>query len=62
VPDEEHEPPQHRLFTTLMREYEESPLRMFDDLDDPTIADYDVDEWFPEYGSHDRDWVIKSGS
>jgi hypothetical protein len=33
-----------------MREYEESPLRMMDDpheLDDPTEADYDVDEWYP---------------
>jgi hypothetical protein len=41
-----------------MRDHEESPSRMFDDLnnlDDPTIADYDVDEWFPEDGSRDRD-------
>jgi hypothetical protein len=26
-----------------------------DDLDDPTEADYDVDEWFLEDGSNDRD-------
>jgi hypothetical protein len=24
-----------------------------DDLDDPTEADYDVNEWFPEDGSND---------
>jgi hypothetical protein len=48
----------------IMRDYEESPLRMvngphelddLDDLDDPTEANYDVDEWFPEDGSNDRD-------
>jgi hypothetical protein len=33
-----------------------------DDLDDPTEADYDMNEWFPEDGSNDRDWVIKSRS
>ena len=58
LPEEEPEPPQPRLFTVLMRDYEESPSRMDDDLedlDDPTEADYDVDEWFPEDGSHDRD-------
>jgi hypothetical protein len=26
-----------------------------DDLDDQTEADYDVDEWFPEDGSNDRE-------
>jgi hypothetical protein len=26
-----------------------------DDLDDPIEVDYDVDEWFPEVGSSDRD-------
>jgi hypothetical protein len=34
----------------VMMDYEESPSRMFDDmddLDDSTEADYDVDEWFP---------------
>jgi hypothetical protein len=25
------------------------------ELDDPTEADYDVDEWYPEDGSSDRD-------
>jgi hypothetical protein len=47
-----------------MRDYEESPPRMangpheldgFDDLDDPTKADHDMDEGFPEDGSNDRD-------
>jgi hypothetical protein len=54
----ELEPLQPRLFNVLMRYYEESPLRMMDDLDDlddPTEADYDVDEWFPKDGSNDRD-------
>jgi hypothetical protein len=39
-----------------MRDYEESPSRMMNDLhelDDPTEADYDVDEWYPEDGSND---------
>jgi hypothetical protein len=48
----------------IMRDYEESSLRMengthelddLDDLDEPTEADYDVDEWFPEDGRNDRD-------
>jgi hypothetical protein len=49
------------LFSMIMRDYEERQLRMandpykMDDLDDPTEADYDVDEWFPEDGSNDRD-------
>jgi hypothetical protein len=58
LPEEEPEPPQPRLFTILMRDHEESPSRVFndlEDLDDPTEADYDVDEWFPKDGSHDRD-------
>jgi hypothetical protein len=41
-----------------MRDYEESPSRMMDDLDDLddlTEANYDVDEWFPADGSNDRD-------
>jgi hypothetical protein len=40
-----------------MRDYEESPSRMIDDLDDlddSTEADYDVDEWYPVDGSNDR--------
>jgi hypothetical protein len=58
TPEAEDEPPQLCLFNVLMRYYEESPSRMMvnlDDLDDLTKADYDVDEWFPEDGSNDRD-------
>ncbi len=48
--DAEPEPPQAHLFNMIMRDYEESPLRMMhdlDDLDDLTEADYDVNEWLP---------------
>jgi hypothetical protein len=38
-----------------MRDYEESPSRMMDDLDDPTEADYDVNQWFSEDGSNGGD-------
>jgi hypothetical protein len=41
-----------------MSDYEESPLRMVDDLgdlDDRTEGDYDVNKWYPEDGSSDRD-------
>jgi hypothetical protein len=42
-----------------MRDYEENPLRMeddFDDLDDDLNEGYsDMDEWFSEDGSNDRD-------
>jgi hypothetical protein len=42
-----------------MRGYEESPPRMmevFDDLDDdPNEGCSDMDEWFPEDESNDRD-------
>jgi hypothetical protein len=55
LPDEEAEPPQPRLFTMLMRDHEKSPSRMYDDLEDPTIASYDVDELFPKDGSRDHD-------
>jgi hypothetical protein len=58
VLEAEPKAPQPHLFTTIMMDYEESPSRMFDDLDDlddPTEADYDVDEWFPEDESNDRD-------
>jgi hypothetical protein len=64
VTDAEPEPLQPRLFNMIMRDYEESPSRMangphelndLDDFDDPTEADYDVDEWFPEDGSNNRD-------
>jgi hypothetical protein len=48
-----------RLYHALMRGYEEHPLRMedaFDDLDDdPNEGRSDMDEWFPEDGSNDRD-------
>jgi hypothetical protein len=54
----EPELPQPHLYCTLMRDYEESPPRMMDDLDDlddPTEASSNMDEWFPEDGSNDRD-------
>jgi hypothetical protein len=42
-----------------MRDYEENPLRMeddFDDLDDHVNKGRsNMDEWFPEYGSNNRD-------
>jgi hypothetical protein len=62
--DAEPEPPQPHLFSMIMRHYEESPPRMenglhelddLDDMDDPTADNNDVDEWFPEDGSNDRD-------
>jgi hypothetical protein len=52
--DVEPKPPQLRLFNMIMRDYEESPPRMengpkeLDDLDN-------MDEWFPEDESNDRD-------
>jgi hypothetical protein len=54
--DAEPEPSQPRLYTVLMRDYEEGPSRMMDDLhklDNPTKTNYDVDEWYPEDGSND---------
>jgi hypothetical protein len=57
--DVELEMPQHRLYHALMRDYEENPLRMedgFDDLDDdPNEGRSDVNEWFLEDGSNNRD-------
>jgi hypothetical protein len=57
--DAEPEMPQLRLYHALMRDYEENPLRMeddFDDLDDdPNEGRSDMDEWFPEDASNDRD-------
>jgi hypothetical protein len=42
-----------------MRDYEENPLRMdddFDDLDGDLIEGHsDMDEWFVEDGSNDKD-------
>jgi hypothetical protein len=52
--DVEPKPPQLRLFNMIMRDYEESTPRVengpkeLDDLDD-------MDEWFPEDESNDRD-------
>jgi hypothetical protein len=46
--------PLPHLYRMLMRDYEESPLRMIDDLDDLddlTKASSDMNEWFPEDGS-----------
>jgi hypothetical protein len=55
----EPEMPQLCLYHALMRDYEEHPLRMEDDFDDPdddlNDGHSNVDEWFPEDGSNDRD-------
>jgi hypothetical protein len=56
--DLEPELPQSHLYYTLMRDYEESLSRRmddWDDLDDPIEAFSDMDEWFPEDGSNNRD-------
>jgi hypothetical protein len=57
--DAEPEMSQPCLYHTLMRDHEESPPRMIDDLDglddDPNEGRSDMDEWFPEDGSNDRD-------
>jgi hypothetical protein len=57
--DAEPEIPLLRLYHALMRDYEEHPLWMeddFDDLDnDPSEGRSDMDEWFLEDGSNDRD-------
>jgi hypothetical protein len=58
APKAEPEPPQPYLYTMLMRDDEASPSRMMDDLDDlddPTEADYNVNEWVLEDGSNYRD-------
>jgi hypothetical protein len=51
--------PQLRLYHALMRDYEENPLKLeddFDDLDDdPSEGRSDMDKWFPDDGSNDRD-------
>jgi hypothetical protein len=56
--DAEPEVLQPRLYHTLMRDYEESLLRMMEDLndldDDPNKGRSDMDEWFPEDESNDR--------
>jgi hypothetical protein len=56
--DAEPEMPYPRLYHALMRDYEESPSRMMDALDyldDPNEGCSDMDEWFSEDGSSDRD-------
>jgi hypothetical protein len=55
LPNEEPELPQPHLSSILKRDHEERPSRMYDNLGDPTIADYDVDQWFPEDESRDCD-------
>jgi hypothetical protein len=51
--------PQLCLYHALMRDYEEDPLRLeddFDDLDDdPSKGHSDMDDWFPDDVSNDRD-------
>jgi hypothetical protein len=51
--------PQLLLYHVLMRDYEENPLRLeddFDDLDNDLSEDLsDIDEWFTNDGSNDRD-------
>jgi hypothetical protein len=55
---DESEMPQPRLYHALMRYYAESPPRMMDDFDDldddPNEGRSNMDEWFPEEGSNDR--------
>jgi hypothetical protein len=57
--DVEPEMLQPQLYHAPMRDYEESPPRMMDDLDDldddTNEGRSDMDEWFPEDGSNDRD-------
>jgi hypothetical protein len=57
--DAEPEMPQLCLYHALMRDYEENPLRLEDDLDDlddnMIEGRFDMDEWFLEDGSNDRD-------
>jgi hypothetical protein len=44
--DKESKPPHPCLFTILMRDLEESPSRSYDNLDDPTLADYDEEDFY----------------
>jgi hypothetical protein len=57
--DVEPEITQLRLYHARMTDYEENSPMMeddFDDLDDdPSEGHSDMDEWFPEDGSNDRD-------
>jgi hypothetical protein len=47
LPNEEPELPQPYLFSILMRDHEEGPSSVYDDLDDLTLANYD-EEWYPD--------------
>jgi hypothetical protein len=57
--DAEPEMPQPYHYHVLMKDYEEHPLRMEDDFDDQdndlNEGRSDMDKWFPEDGSNDRD-------
>jgi hypothetical protein len=57
--DAERKVPQLRLYHALLRDYEENPLRLEDDFDDlgdePIEGHSNIDEWFLEDGSNDRD-------
>jgi hypothetical protein len=56
--DVEPEMPQCCLYHELMRDYEENPPRMMDDMDDLHDLNEgrpDMDEWFPEDRSNDQD-------
>jgi hypothetical protein len=57
--DAELEMPQPHLYHAIMRDYEVSPPRMMDDLndldDDQNEGRSDMDEWFLEDRSNDRD-------
>jgi hypothetical protein len=57
--DAEPEMPQPHLYHALIRDYEESPSRMTEDLDDldddPNEGHSDMVEWFLEDRSNDRD-------
>jgi hypothetical protein len=54
--DVELEMLQPLLYHAHMRDYEESPPRKMDDLDDdPNEGHSDMNEWFPEDGSNDSD-------
>jgi hypothetical protein len=57
--DAKPEVPQLRLYDVLLRDYEENPLRLEDDFDylddDPNEGRSNIDEWFSEDGSNERD-------
>jgi hypothetical protein len=57
--DVEPEMSQPHIYHEFMRDYEKSPPRMMDDMDDldddPNEGCFDMDEWFLKDGSNDRD-------